>query len=279
MFRAWLVLLMVAVLAGSLDASIIVLKRDPGIVFTDGTRTDTVTDASLHSPAVITTSVADTSLFMNNPGSAGDWYNYGAATVLDGAILVKFDLAAVADLPGAAITRAELRFHHTAGNNGGTIYRIFTHDWLEGAMLGTASSAYPGAAGGASRSHPMGYNTGPYQDAAGGTPATTTWGLAGNTRFDYANDTDMSRAAKPGAVPGNGWQAFDVKDILETWIRLNNPDPNYGFVLSPGNYPRNSSEAGSDLEPALFIDYTPAPEPAGLALLISGAAALLRRRR
>jgi len=272
---SWPILLCVVIFTGSVQADLIALKRDGGLAFTDGSRTDNLTDVRFASAVVVTTTVGDTSLFMANPGSTADWYNYGASTALTGGIqLYKFDLSAVPALAGGVINLAELRLHNNAGNSGGAVGRIVTHDWLEG----TKDSDFPGPAGGASCSHPWGFNTASHRNATDGTdPPLTSWGPGSDSRFDAAVDGDMERASKAGTHIGYGWQVFDVTDIVAAWTQGNDPAPNYGFYLVPGNYVRHSSEMGWDLQPVLFVDFV--PEPATLGLLAAGVLVLLNRRR
>ncbi len=187
-------------------------------------------------------------------------------------LLVKFNLDAVPNFAGSTINRAELRFYTWGGNSGmyNTGYITFS-DWIEG----TCSGGFPGATGGVSGAHPMGYNTGAYQTADGtpvnlGSPANTalapcSW--ANGLPFDPAKDgvAVVHGLAHNfwGVTPGtnNQYLTIDITPILQLWA---SGLTNYGlFVDTTGNYgPAMSETTAADHQPTLFIQYyTPIPDP------------------
>jgi len=249
MFKNWRYLVVVLMVAATAQASeIVALKRDSGLDTGGGI------DARFTSATVEQVTVGDSGVY-----SAGNsrWSNGGIAAVVGNSdVLLKFDLTTVSQLIGGYINLAELRVYHTGGNTWGTgLYRITTHDWLEGTV---EYAAYPGAAGGMSYAHPVGYNTGPNQDASGGTtPPLQTWGVTSDSFFSALGDCDMSRGKKNGGG-GTGYTVWDVTDIVQSWVDGAN---NYGLYLDNSNYSINLSEAGTAENPVLFIDYIPAAPP------------------
>jgi len=207
------------------------------------------------------------------------WNNNGIRTVTNSKdTLYKFDIAAVPGLVGGTVNLAELRIVQNNGNSGTrAVGYVASHDWVEG----TKDYAYPGAAGGCSYAHPIGYNTGPNQNAAGGTSAPLqSWG-DGTQFFSPANDGAGQRGYKT-LIGGNLTPlVFDVTDIVTAWA--DGSKPNYGFYNPvSGNYQFRMSEYSSADQPVLFIDYTPAarpvPEPAGLSLMGLALMAIRRKR-
>ena len=72
---------------------------------------------------------------------------------------------------------------------------VLTHDWIEGTKNGT----YPGAAGGVSFAHPVGYNTGTNQNASGGTtPPLQSWGPTSDSFFSLPGDVGPLK--EPGST-------------------------------------------------------------------------------
>ena len=81
-----------------------------------------------------------------------------------------------------------MRLYHTGGN-----YRRLRRGHDPDARLDRRHrhllGSYPGAAGGVSYAHPIGYNTGPYQNASGGgTAPTQSWGTTNDQFFSMATD-------------------------------------------------------------------------------------------
>ncbi|HUW85235.1 MAG TPA: DNRLRE domain-containing protein, partial [Phycisphaerae bacterium] len=235
---------------------VVALKRDSGL------DTSGPIDARFLSATVEQVTVGDSGIY-----GAGNsrWYNGGITAVVGNSdVLVKFDLTTVSQLIGGDINLAELRIYHTSGNTWGSgLYRITTHDWIEG----TVDYNYPGAAGGVSFAHPIGYNTGPEQDASGGTtPPLQTWGVGSDSFFAALGDCDMICGVK-STVGGAGYTVWDVTDIVQSWVDGAN---NYGLYLDNSNYGINLSEAGSMQNPVLFIDYIPAAPPTDITDLATG---------
>ncbi len=135
---------------------------------------------------------------------------------------------------------------------------------------------FPGAAGGVSAKHPVGYNTTANRDADNGTTGPlASWGTDSDTTFSPANDGGLTSTSKQWGSGGANWTVYTVTDIVSDWA---SGSPNYGFYQVGNNYNWKTSESGSQYQPVLFIDYTPAPEPVTLALLALGGLAIVRRR-
>jgi hypothetical protein len=247
----------------SAQAGVIALKRDAGL------DTSGPIDARFQTAAAVVTTVSDAPL-----GSSGNsrWYNYGAKTTSNGGsstnyVLYKFDLSSVPDLAGARVRLAELRLYHISGNTGNELGQITTHDWAEGESNG----GYPGATAGISTAHPAGRNTGPNQNANGGTAAPLqTWGTASDSFFNPLTDATAKRTAKAMGNAGADWAVFVVTDIVAAWA--GGTAANYGFYQSGGNWVWNMSEVGSQYQPVLFIDYVPSAPPTAVTDLAASNA-------
>ncbi len=256
-------------------AAVVALKRDAGLNFSGG---GTYTDARFDTATVNTVTVADTAL---TPAGNESWSNSGKVTQASSSYaLYKFDLSSLAGFAGGIINKAQLRLYHTSGNGGGGpsfgLGQIMTHDWIEGTKTG-GYGVYPGAAGGASHAHPMGYNTGPNQDASGGyTGPVASWGVNSNAFFSPAGDGANVAPVVNAGNAGVDYSVFDVTAIVTNWA--SGDAPNHGFYQGTANWTYQFSEAGTTSEPVLFLDYTPTPEPATLALLALSGLALIRRR-
>ena len=260
---------------------VVAIKRTPGL--TDGRGlapafANAIADESI---TVYTGQgvIADTGSLYTDQGWAQSniYLNCGGSSQAGSGqpLLAKFGLSALPNFAGSTINKAELRFYTPSGNQG--MYHtgyVTSSDWIEG----TASSGYPGAAGGVSGAHPMGFNTGPYQ-TANGTPVNV--GYPPNMSiapFSWANDQPFA-PAKDGVsvvigVAHNPWGinptksdsqyvTIDITPILQTWA---NGAPNYGlFIDSAGNYGPYLSENATnpDWQPVLFVEYYQiVPDPA-----------------
>ena len=253
--------------------TVIAIKRGPGLTDNRGLATTFANAVSAGTIPVYTGQdmVADCgSLNTDTVWAPQDIYkNYGVSTQAASGrpILMKFGLSSVPNFSGSTINRAELRFYTWGGNAGmyNTGYVTFS-DWIEG----TKNGSWPGASGGVSGAHPMGYNTGPNQTAGGApaplnTPGFASW--ADGLPFAPAKDGIAlvhGIAHNPwGVTPGqqNQYLTIDVTPILQVWA---NGTPNYGlFIDNTGNYgPSLSETAPGDTQPVLFIEYyTPVPDP------------------
>ncbi len=131
----------------------------------------------------------------------------------------------------------------------GDVSKILTHSWLEG----TANYTFPGAAGGVSSAHPIGYNTGPNQNASGGTTAPLqSWGPNSDSFFSLT--VDAGSPITPFSAPaGVGYSVIDVTSHVQAWV--NGTSANYGWAQPIGNWDFHCSEAGTAYEPVLFVDY------------------------
>ena len=118
--RSLLVGVCLVILSGTMQAEIVALKRSPSLSFDYGGMVDDISDSRFASATVVVTTTGDTRMFTANPGSNGDWENYGATSPLpgQGLHLYKFDLSAVPALAGATIHLAELRLHNLSGKRG-----------------------------------------------------------------------------------------------------------------------------------------------------------------
>jgi hypothetical protein len=175
--------------------------------------------------------------------------------------LFKFDLASLPGFIGGTVHVAQLRVTQAGGNQGGTIAPIITHDWTE-----ALAKRY---------------------DPAGG--STKKWGPASNDIFKAGIDTAPTTAmlwdgffTDPlagfgGNSPYMGYLTGDV--AAHAQAIANGTAANYGWYVNTSNRNIISSEhAREEYGPALFISYTPVPEPVTLVLLALGSLVSLRRR-
>lgn len=111
--------------------------------------------------------------------------------------------------------------------------------------------------------------------------ATTPWD-EGTVTWNTLPATDATPAVS-AIVDHIGWIEVDVTPVVQSW--LDGSRPNYGLLLQQPGVVLNGgqkvsvvySSASGGNAPTLAI--VAAPEPASLALLTLGTAALLRRRR
>ncbi len=171
--------------------AIVALKRDSGLT------AGGATNARFNSATVRTVTVADAAIY----GTADSrWMNGGAISSTNSAsqLLYRFDLSSIPT--GSTINLAQLRLYHSGGNQSGCgVAPILTHAWTEGP--GTVDGgSYPGSAGGVSWAHPNGHNTGPNQDANGGTTgALEDWGPSSNSFF--STSADCGAMVTPSSEP------------------------------------------------------------------------------
>lgn len=242
-----------AVMIGSVAlADIVALKRSTGIVVggnLDAVFTSAISGGTI---AVKAGTIQDAALLSQTYSS---WKNYGATILSSGAVatLIHFDFTELDGFQGGTINRAEFRIVQGNGNTGTrNVGRIKTHAWIEGAL----DAVYPGAAGGVSHAHPVGYNTTYNRNASGGTSQPwMSWGN-GTQFFDPANDGTDPRGYKGTVGGGNVFVVFDVTDIVTLWA---SGTANLGFYMpASGNYTfRLSEHTTTDHHPVLFLDYTP----------------------
>ncbi len=269
-------LILTLIVTTSASAVVVGLKRDAGLDFTGDT---TLTDARFHDAVVEQVTVSDAPLATVSNSA---YYNYGAKDSSMGGnsqnyVLYKFDLSSLPGFEGGTINMAQLRLYHSSGNGLGSgdenrLEEVTTHDWLEG----TNTGGFPGAAGGVSDKHPIGYNTTANRDADNGTTGPlASWGPNSDSTFSPTNDGGVAANGSTWGPTGANWTVWTVTDIVADWA---GGTPNYGFFQVGNNYSWKMSEFGSQYQPVLFIDYTPAPEPATLTLLALGGLAIVRRR-
>jgi hypothetical protein len=262
-WRLWHAVLVCIAIGSAAKADVIALKRDAGLLGGGAI------DARFQGATVVTTTVDDSPLY-----SAQDsrWFNGGRALKSDSTsyTLYRFDLTAVPGLAYATISKAQLRIYHTMGNSGGGgVGIVLTHNWIEG----TKDYSCPGAAGGVSYAHPMGYNTQAHRNAADGTTEPLqSWGV--NRDGFFSSTVDMGPVTNPSSAPvGQGFHVIDVTSHVQAWVR--GIYPNFGWAQPGGNWDFHLSESGSDYQPVLFIDYSHAGDttpPAAVADLAAGDA-------
>lgn len=248
-------------------ADVIALKRDAGLVYDDpgGSTYSSTTHLhanfrSLGSDDVVLTTVKDTYLNSVNMNSNQPWYNYGATGIPPGdgtgSFLFSFDFSVLSGFRRSAIIRAELRLYFRSGNTGYEVGRVLT-GWSEGNKDGAFAGADP-AAPGASFQHPNGLNTGRRQ-ADDSTGLEGSW-LSGSFS-GLGLDGDMARNKKSSNYR---WSVYDVTDIVQSWADGAN---NLGFWYRNHNYTVRLSEAGTERQPVLFVEYKPAV-PSGTLMLV-----------
>jgi hypothetical protein len=245
---------------------IVAIKRSAGLTIPTGLSTqfaNAINGATIqvYSGAGM---VGDTDIYFSLTWAQfANYQNYGGAAQVQYGnfpIFAKFNLAALPGFSGSTINKAELRYYYTNGNTGmaNTGY-IISSDWIEGTQTG----GYPGAGGGLSAAHPMGYNTGADQNASGGTtPPLQSW--ANNDYFDFSKDvssTTVGRAFYGYSGGGDQWGGFVVMDVTAFVQLFANGTPNYGFcTMDPtwNNYNIQFSETskGAEYQPVLCVDYT-----------------------
>jgi hypothetical protein len=244
--------LVLAIVLSSSAAQGIVIVMKEGSALTTGGALNAVF-SGVTAADVVQVAVDDTAM-VTNP--AANYAVQGAATTYSPtslvAMLFKFDLSSLA---GATIEKAQIRFYAGNGNTGQSLARVVTHDWTE--ALATKAS----------------YN---------GLPSPNmNWGPASNAL--YSNTADLGTGSTLDSAPVGA--AFSVEDVTaNVQAFVNGTLPNYGWALysgatSFGNRGYIPSENADDgRRPALFISYTPVPEPATLAFLAMSGLVLLRRR-
>ena len=168
--------------------------------------------------------------------------------------LMIFDLASLPGFIGGTVHVAQLRIRQTAGNAGGSTAPIFTHAW-DVAL--------------ATRFSPVG-------------SSTPEWGPLSDSVFsaaDAAAPTNMVWSGFEVGPAGNfeGWLTGDVTADAQA---IADGTVNYGWHVYTSNRSIIASEHERDAyRPALFLSYTPVPEPATLALFAAVGLLAARRRR
>jgi len=210
---------------------------------------DLVTVADVLEVAVNDTAFHDNHADNNNYGNL-DLYTTGHDDKL-----FQFDLASLPGFVGGTVLKAELRLRETVGNNFAQIAPVTTHAWTEAlavrnSPLGNFANEWGPLSdsefGPADAGPLVGMTIGPYE--AGIFGDYEAW-IVGDVTADL-------QAIADGTAPDLGWYVYT---------------PNRSFVAS-----ENAADA---FRPALFLDFTPAPEPMTLSLLALGGLAALRRRR
>ncbi len=262
------VLILTSIVTTSAPGLVVALKRDAGLDFAGDTN---LTDSRFYNAEVQQVTVSDAPLATVSNSA---YYNYGAKTQSMGGnsinyVLYRFDLGSLPGFIGGRVNFAQLRLYHASGNGGGSggtaLGQVLTHDWLEG----TSTGGYPGAAGGVSSKHPIGYNTAANRNADDGTtPPLASWGIGSDSSFNKSVDGGPAVASSKWGSTGANWTVWTVTDIVSDWATGTD---NYGFYQCGNNYLWQTSESGSQYQPVLFIDYSPDGPPDGITdLTVTG---------
>lgn len=197
------------------------------------------------------------------------WMNYGTFSAQNGGPgLFGFDFSKLPRFAGATIHLAQFMIYMSNGNSGNRyLDPVVTWPWAEGNKYenypGLSGTGIPPAAPGASHAHPIGLNTGPNQDAGGGTSGPRqSWGPGGTNFFAWGVDTAGDPRLPKNA--GGSWPipiVYTVTDVVADWAAGIAPD--LGFCVwfrDNNNYNFYYREFSTETAPVLFIDYTPAPD-------------------
>ena len=261
------------------DATVIVLKEgsaldyaegDPSVNYSSGvaggnfgafTQFTGLTSGDVVNVAVHDTEITTNGNARNNP--FGQDPLMGLNNGLAG--LFRWDLSSLPGFAGSTINAAVIRLFQSGGNGTQTLGVVTTHDYDEltatlGSPVGTAVPlAGPGE-----------------------------WGVGNDSFFTLAGDSTSGSAtilptdANSVKIVGKGYTTHDATADLQA---MANGAVQYGWAMVGTNVNYQTSEttafAGVGVEPALFIDYTPVPEPTSMVLL--GVAAfgltMVRKRK
>ncbi len=179
--------------------------------------------------------------------------------------VIAFD---VAEIPaGSTVNSVSLTLYNSSANEGDAVVELhrLLENWGEGASAATGAqgSGAPAASGDATWLHAF--------------YPSVTWSQPGGVF-----SPDASGSAIVGAAGTYTW-ASTARLVEEAQSFLDQPGTNFGWILlgdesaaSTAKRFSTREEADPALRPLLTVDYTPAPEPGTLALLlIVGIAAVL----